>query len=65
MALDFNEMDLVNIKANKFDKLEHIFETFDNENETEILPQIVSNNEICLRTPKPKYNSITGANYYA
>jgi sulfate adenylyltransferase subunit 1 (EFTu-like GTPase family) len=44
MALDFNEMDLVNIKANKFDKLEHIFETFDNETETEILPEIVSNN---------------------
>ena len=35
------------------------------ENETEILPEIVSNNEICFRTPKPKYNSITGASYYA
>ena len=65
MALDFNERDLVNIKANKFDKLEHIFETLDNETETEILPEIVSNNEICFRTPKPKYNSITGAAYYA
>ena len=65
MALDFNENDLINIKANKFDKLEHIFETFDNETETEILPEIVSNTEICFRTPKPKYNSITGASYYA
>ena len=65
MALDFNENDLINIKANKFDKLEHIFETLDNETETEILPEIVSNNEICFRTPKPKYNSITGASYYA
>ena len=36
MALDFNENDLINIKANNFDKLEHIFETLDNENEFEI-----------------------------
>ena len=66
MALDFNEMDLVNIKANRFDKLEHIFETLDNENETEILPEIENNDAIrFLKTIKPKYNSITGAGYYA
>ena len=41
MALDFNEIDLINIKANKFDNLEHIFETLDNETETEILPSEV------------------------
>ena len=66
MALDFNEMDLVNIKANKFDKLEHVFETLDNENETEILPEIENNDAIrFLKTIKPKFNSITGAGYYA
>ena len=43
MALDFNEIDLINIKANRFDKLEHIFETLDNENETEILPDEIKN----------------------
>ena len=66
MALDFNENDLINIKANNFDKLEHIFETLDNENETEILPEIENNDAIrFLKTIKPKFNSITGGGYYA
>jgi len=66
MALDFNENDLINIKANNFDKLEHIFETLDNETETEILPEIENNDAIrFLKTIKPKFNSITGAGYYA
>jgi len=63
MALDFNEMDLVNIKANKFDKLEHIFETFDNENETEILPDEITTN-FFYKTPL-MFNSITGIFYHA
>jgi hypothetical protein len=63
MALDFNEMDLVNIKANKFDRLEHIFETFDNENETEILPDEIAT-EYFYKTPL-MFNSITGIFYHA
>ena len=63
MALDFNEMDLINIKANRFDKLEHIFETLDNENETEILPDEIKN-EFFYKTPLT-FNSITGVFYHA
>jgi len=63
MALDFNEMDLVNIKANKFDRLEHIFETFDNENETEILPDEITT-DYFYKTPLT-FNSITGIFYHA
>jgi len=63
MALDFNEMDLVNIKANKFDLLEHIFETFDNENETEILPDEITT-DYFYKTPLT-FNSITGIFYHA
>ncbi len=63
MALAFNEMDLVNIKANKFDRLEHIFETFDNENETEILPDEIAT-EYFYKTPLT-FNSITGIFYHA
>ena len=59
MALDFNEIDLINIKANKFDKLEHIFETLDNETETEILPSEVRSEKYNFIEPL-KYNSITG-----
>ena len=63
MALDFNEMDLVNIKANRFDKLEHIFETLDNENETEILPDEIKN-EFFYKNLLI-FNSITGIFYHA
>ena len=63
MALDFNERDLVNIKANNFDKLEHIFETLDNENETEILPDEIAT-EYFYKTPLT-FNSITGIFYHA
>ena len=34
MALQFNEMDRSNIRANKFDKLEHVFSLLDDEKET-------------------------------
>ena len=61
MALDFNENDLINIKANNFDKLEHIFETLDNENETEILPDILNDNSFYLPfLKKPRYSTIGG-----
>ena len=63
MALDFNEIDLINIKANRFDKLEHIFETLDNENETEILPDEITNDFFFTR-PRV-YNSIIGIFYHA
>lgn len=63
MALEFNENDLINIKANKFDRLEHIFETFDNENETEILPDEITTN-FFYKTPLT-FNSITGIFYHA
>ena len=56
MALDFNEIDLINIKANRFDKLEHVFETLDNETETEILPDEISTGFFFTR-PRV-YNSI-------
>lgn len=63
MALDFNENDLINIKANNFDKIEHIFETLDNENETEILPDEIAT-EYFYKTPLT-FNSITGIFYHA
>ena len=63
MALDFNEMDLVNIKANKFSKLEHIFEMLDNETETEILPDEITT-DYFYKTPL-MFNSITGIFYHA
>ena len=63
MALDFNEMDLVNIKANRFDKLEHIFETLDNENETEILPDEITT-DFFFKRPRV-YNSILRVFYDA
>ena len=63
MALDFNEIDLINIKANNFDKLEHIFETLDNENETEILPDEITT-DYFYKTPL-MFNSITGIFYHA
>ena len=63
MALDFNEIDLINIKANRFDKLEHIFETLDNENETEILPDEITN-DFFFKRPRV-YNSIIGIFYHA
>ena len=63
MALEFNENDLINIKANKFDLLEHIFETFDNENETEILPDEIIT-DYFYKTPLA-FNSITGIFYHA
>ena len=63
MALDFNEIDLINIKANRFDKLEHIFETLDNETETEILPDEIKN-EFFFQNPLT-FNSITGIFYHA
>ena len=63
MALDFNENDLINIKANNFDKLEHIFETLDNENENEILPDEIAT-EYFYKTPLT-FNSITGIFYHA
>ena len=34
MALQFNENDRSNIRANKFDKLEHVFSLLDDEKET-------------------------------
>ena len=34
MALQFNETDRSNIRANKFDKLEHVFSLLDDEKET-------------------------------
>ena len=64
MALNFNENDLINIKANKFDKLEHIFETLDNQNETEILPSEVRSEKYSFSDPR-KYNSIAGIFYHA
>lgn len=63
MALNFNENDLINIKANKFDQLEHIFETLDNENETEILPDEITT-DYFYKTPLT-FNSITGVFYNA
>ena len=63
MALDFNEIDLKNIKANRFDKLEHIFETLDNETETEILPDEIKT-DYFYKTPLI-FNSITGIFYHA
>ena len=63
MALDFNEMDRINIRANRFDKLEHIFETLDNENETEILPDEIKN-EFFFKNLLT-FNSITGIFYHA
>ena len=63
MALDFNEIDLINIKANKFDKLEHIFEMLDNETETEILPDEITT-DYFYKTPL-MFNSITGIFYHA
>jgi len=63
MALEFNENDLINIKANNFDKVEYIFETLDNENETEILPNEIAT-EYFYKTPLT-FNSITGIFYHA
>jgi len=63
MALNFNENDLINIKANNFDKVEYIFETLDNENETEILPNEIAT-EYFYKTPLT-FNSITGIFYHA
>jgi len=63
MALNFNENDLINIKANKFDQLEYIFETLDNENVTEILPDEIAT-EYFYKTPLT-FNSITGIFYHA
>ncbi len=63
MALNFNENDLINIKANKFDQLEYIFETLDNETETEILPDEIAT-EYFYKTPLT-FNSITGIFYHA
>jgi len=61
MALDFNENDLINIKANNFDKLEYIFETLDNE--TEILPEEITT-DYFYKTPLT-FNSITRIFYHA
>jgi len=63
MALDFNENDLINIKANKFDRVEYIFETLDSETETEILPDEITT-EYFYKTPLT-FNSITGIFYHA